>query len=260
VGATISKPKFEEEEQFNKFLNDLSCSTHMNRKGLEPFFCDFYESKKPETVEINVIPSVGVMPSKATILRTKAGYAVVKGKPGFGAKDPYSVRVRLNTVPDYRHPRSKPKYGIIYKDVIRADHEEASRYYLTSEMSSLLDEINKSRSLLELEDNWDDEGSVGYDESTWLRARNFLIRNAVRLHQSKKKPFDSPEISPGPNGSIDLHWKTDARELLINVPADPQDTISYYGDDRAEDTENAIRGKNIEGSTNAEWIFLWLMQ
>ena len=86
------------------------------------------------------------------------------------------------------------------------------------------------------------------------------MRNAIRLHQSQKKYFDAPEILPGPGGSIDLHWKTDARELLINVPADPQDTISYYGDDRAEDTENAIRGKNIESSKNTEWIFLWLTQ
>jgi hypothetical protein len=86
------------------------------------------------------------------------------------------------------------------------------------------------------------------------------MRNAIRLYQSQKKFFDPPEIMPGPNGSMDLHWKTDARELLINVPPRSEETISYYGDDRAEDTENAIRGKNIESSPNTEWIFLWLTQ
>lgn len=272
VGASISKPKLEEEEEFNKFLNDLSCCVLMNRKGFEPFLCDFYEwsqqANEPETVEILMAPS-GVMPGKATTIRAKLRYGVLKAKPGSAAKDPYyPAGVGLKTVGHfepsaigyYRHPRSKPKYRILNKEVIRAEAEKASRSYLTPEMNSLLNAINNSRSLLELEDNWDGEGSVGYDESTWLRARNFLMRNAVRLYESQKKCFDPPEILPGPKGSIDLHWKTEARELLINVPADSQETISYYGDDTAENTENAIRGKNIESSKNTEWIFLWLTQ
>jgi len=47
---------------------------------------------------------------------------------------------------------------------------------------------------------------------------------------------------------------------LINVPARLEGSISYYGDDKGEGTKNAIRGKNLESSTDAEWIFLWLMK
>jgi hypothetical protein len=278
VSAAISKPELEEEEEF-KFLSDLSFCTYMNRKGLEPILCDYWSQQQVrkipefETVDVHILPPSGLLPPKSVILRSKPGYGVVKVKPGprFETVDPYLIRVKLKAVPEfeteYYHLEHLPKTEALksrfinkHHAQVRAGYEKAYRSYLPPEMNSLLNTINKSRSLLELKDNWDGEGSVGYAEATWLRARNFLMRNAVRLYQSQKKSFDPPEFEPGPNGSIDLHWKTDARELLVNVPADPQETISYYGDDRVEDTENAIRGKNIEGSTNTEWIFLWLTQ
>jgi hypothetical protein len=71
---------------------------------------------------------------------------------------------------------------------------------------------------------------------------------------------EAPKILPGPHGSIDLHWKMPKRELLINIPANPEEPGSYYGDDREEGTENAIRGKNLDVSANNEWIFMWLMK
>ena len=157
----------------------------------------------------------------------------------------------------YEHLRSKAKKRSVYK-IIRVEDLKLYRSYLPPEIISLADSIQNSRSLLDLKDNWDDEGSVGYAESTWRRARDFLIRHAIRFFRSQNKCFDAPEILPGPDGSIDLHWKTDARELLINVPARPHDTIAYYGDDKVEGTENAIRGKNIESFKDPEWIFLWL--
>ena len=157
---------------------------------------------------------------------------------------------------DWYYERLRSKRSA-YK-IVRVEDLRAYRSYLPPEIISLADAIQNSRSLLDLKDDWDDAGSVGYAESTWRRARDFLIRNAIRFFRSQKKCFDPPEILPGPDGSIDLHWKTDARELLINVPARPQDNIAYYGDDEAEGTENAIRGKNIESSKDTEWIFLWL--
>jgi hypothetical protein len=40
-----------------------------------------------------------------------------------------------------------------------------------------------------------------------------------------------PHIGAGPNGSIDLHWKRKNSELLVNIPADPNGLVTYYGDD-----------------------------
>ena len=128
-------------------------------------------------------------------------------------------------------------------------------------IKNLIDAIQQSRVILQFEDDWDGEGSPGYSESTWNRAQNFLLKNALQLWRRHKTCFDPPTIQPGPHGSIDLHWRTPKRELLINVPFNLKEPISYYGDDRDEGTENAIRGKNLDdASGDTEWIFLWLMK
>lgn len=114
--------------------------------------------------------------------------------------------------------------------------------------------IEESRSLLEIEDDWDGEGSAGYSEATWNRATEFLKNNARRLKDILDVWVDAPSISPGPNGSIDLHWKTESRELLINIPADSTQPAGYYGDDRGV---NRIKG-TFDISGRNEWLLMWL--
>ena len=120
--------------------------------------------------------------------------------------------------------------------------------------------IQRSRRILELGDDWDEEGSPGYSEETWSRAVEFLTVSKRRYWKETKKPVLVPTISPGPYGSIDLHWKTPNRELLINIPRNPEEPVSYYGDDRKDGTQNAIRGKSLDTSQYERWIFDWLMQ
>jgi hypothetical protein len=161
----------------------------------------------------------------------------------------------------YDHLRSKAqkRYGCRAITIVERT-KVFPRLFLPAEINSLREAIEKSRYILELRDNWDDAGSIGYSESTWNRAQSFLMRNALKLWRAHKMRFDAPRILPGPEGSIDLHWKTADRELLINVPARARESIAYYGDDIREGTENAIRGKDLESSTDGEWIFLWLMK
>lgn len=116
--------------------------------------------------------------------------------------------------------------------------------------------IENSRTILDLEDDWDGEGGVCYSEATWLRATEFLRENALRLRQLKDVWPAVPFIEPGPNGSIDLHWRTSKRELLINIPRDPNQPAGYYGDNFANET---IKGK-LNISENNEWIMVWLMK
>ena len=130
--------------------------------------------------------------------------------------------------------------------------------HLPPEIISLRKAIEKSRSILEQKEDWDDAESVS--ESTWNRAAQFLMRNALKLWRSHKTCFDPPKIRAVGDGTIDLHWKSPTRELLISVPTGSQEPIGYYGDDRAEGTTNAVRGKDLESSKDAEWIFLWLTQ
>ena len=82
----------------------------------------------------------------------------------------------------------------------------------------LLDEVTASRSLLDLQDDWDDRGSPGYAEATWTRAVDFLVTLARRLTTERATALISAEVLPGAAGSIDLELRTEHRRLLVSVP------------------------------------------
>src|SRR6266705_3395688 len=75
-------------------------------------------------------------------------------------------------------------------------------------LSDVADAIEKSRYILDLPDNWDDEGSPRYAPETWERAAKFVLKNAVDLWRSERMRVEAPIIHNGPAGSIDIHWKT----------------------------------------------------
>ncbi len=82
--------------------------------------------------------------------------------------------------------------------------------------------INSSRAMLEWEANWDGEGSPLYAEDTWSRATTFLVQSAKDMWRDYSISIAAPMIEPGPDGSIDIHWLLDDRELSLNVPADAE--------------------------------------
>ncbi len=114
--------------------------------------------------------------------------------------------------------------------------------------------IDESRRILELEDNWDDEGSPRYEESTLIRATTFLVRTAQEYYKLYNIWIDAPRILHGPEGSIDLHWKTPSHELLINIPANSESPVEFYGD---SGNSKSIKGQ-LDFSSNNVWILMWL--
>jgi|GEM_PF-2258983 len=160
--------------------------------------------------------------------------------------------------PYYEHLRSKAQRRSGCGHVKISGHIKIPRWYFPAEITALREAINKSRSILEEKDDRDDVENVS--ESTWNRAQSFLMKNALKMWRFHKTCFDPPKIRAVGDGTIDLHWKSPTRELLINVPVGSEEPIGYYGDDRAEGTKDAVRGKDLESSPDAEWIFLWLMQ
>jgi len=122
------------------------------------------------------------------------------------------------------------------------------------ELASLAQTLNRSGELLELADDWDEQGSPGYQESTLERARHFVWTSALRLWEAFELSIDIPRILPGPDGSIDIHWKHGQRQLFANVPADDDKPATYYGDDRSQ---NVVKG-SLDTSAQQEWLLLWL--
>lgn len=114
--------------------------------------------------------------------------------------------------------------------------------------------IKASRQILSLSDNWDDEGSPGYAEHTWERATQFVRRVATAFIAEYKRLIEPPKITPGPDGSIDVRWKSAKRTLLVNFPANEDVPADFFGSDKGKDT---IKG-TLDLSSQNLWLLMWL--
>ena len=116
--------------------------------------------------------------------------------------------------------------------------------------------VNSSHWILQLAPDWDGEGSQSYDRAVWERATNFVLAQAKVLWETFGSRLDVPDISPGPKGSIDVHWKTKRYELLINFPSGSNEMATFYGDDYGS--------IEIEGTLNPKaevpGLLIWLKQ
>lgn len=124
--------------------------------------------------------------------------------------------------------------------------------------TNLESEIQDARMhILSLTDNWDNLGSIGYQEELFNRVEQFLKQFSAKIWKISlnTKTISSPFIQPGDAGSIDLHWKNKDFELLINIPPKITDSIGLYGDNNgANKIELAVTGiQNIE-----EILIPWL--
>ncbi|MFL6199729.1 MAG: hypothetical protein ACJ76J_11160 [Thermoanaerobaculia bacterium] len=130
----------------------------------------------------------------------------------------------------------------------------AQRPKRISPLAGLLQTVMKSKSILDLPPDWDDAGSPQIQRETWTRAVVFLLFHAAILWTRSEAMMPNPRILAGPDGSVDLHWKTRRRELLINVPSDPAQTLAYYGDDYESERR---KGALEPGEINPD-LFTWL--
>lgn len=95
----------------------------------------------------------------------------------------------------------------------------------------LIQSIEESKQILELGDNWDDNGGISYNSNTLINAIEFIARCTVEIWENYYIIIDAPAIIPGADGNIDLLWKDQNYDLLIAIPPYPSNTASFYGDD-----------------------------
>ena len=117
-------------------------------------------------------------------------------------------------------------------------------------------EIERSKRILQLEDDWDGQGSPRYSEEVWRRAIDCLLRYARYSLREGDSVIPTPRIDPGPEGSIDIHWKQQQFELLMNIPSDPNLPAGFYGDDYGH---TKIKGKIKTDGIN-RGLLLWLVE
>ena len=120
---------------------------------------------------------------------------------------------------------------------------------------NIAEAITASRWILDLKDDWDEQGSPRFKQTTWKRACDFLERQAKVARETFRSNLPAPKILPGPHGSIDVHWKTPRLELLVNVPEDQNKLATFYGDDFGD---MAIRG-NLNPAEAKTALVAWLL-
>jgi hypothetical protein len=128
-------------------------------------------------------------------------------------------------------------------------------FNLPGELESISEKIKSAKKrILNLADNFDGEGSERYEPATINRAISFINKVAMGAFKINKTIIKTPKLLPGPDGSIDVIWKTSNFDLLINFPKDEK-LASYYGED--------TNGNTTEGlfdSEKLDQVFLfWLM-
>jgi hypothetical protein len=127
----------------------------------------------------------------------------------------------------------------------------ASSMKLMSNLRPTVDSHFDFQKILDFVGDPDDVEFVRCSNETVERTKRFL---SPFIFLISSKPF-LPTVSPGPAGSIDIHWKTPKKELLINIPSDSKSPARFYGDDYGQ---LCIEGTLIGGRLNA-LILIWLL-
>lgn len=138
--------------------------------------------------------------------------------------------------------RKKANEFVIYEENPTVTLKNTVTIELPSRFYELDREVENSKYILALENDWDDEGSVAYQEATWKKAIQFTSNYAKWVFDETSRVIPTPKIAPGPNGSIDILWKSSNYRLLINIPDNLKKQASFYGDNYSTDT--------IEGTFN----------
>jgi hypothetical protein len=116
-----------------------------------------------------------------------------------------------------------------------------------------LDMIEASKAITLLPNNWDEEGSAGYSMRTWMRATDFLRKQAT-LAKEEGESIGVPTISPASNGSIDIYWRQLKGGLLLNFPENDQEPASYYGEQAKGDTISGVLSTEAARPDFIAWL------
>lgn len=128
---------------------------------------------------------------------------------------------------------------------------------LPPELKTIAREIEKAVSFLENIEDWDpDEGDL-YSFATLKNAVTFLVDYSIWVFNVHDFIIPTPEIYPGPDGTIDILWKNEKFKLLVNIKSHPDLSATFFG--KTTDGEEFVEGKFKIGNINQN-VFLVLLE
>ncbi len=143
-----------------------------------------------------------------------------------------------------------PRQGAPQEWAAASPYRLTRRRYRPEKGSQVESAIRDGRWLLSATD---EKGDSRCSRETWDSAVGFLRRHSTAAYERGEVTV-LPVIGPGPNGSIDLHWECAEFELLVNIPAAPAETATFYGDDYGSQT---IKG-TISADGRSRGLLQWL--
>ncbi len=128
-------------------------------------------------------------------------------------------------------------------------------FYLNSKLRHLYDVILDSRKILDLKEDWDQDGAIAVNKEIYFRAIETLIAYSNNVLNVHNIAINAPHISVAADGSIDLDWKTPTSELLLTILNTEDFSLHYYGDDGNNNT--VIKGTLNESRINEDLSY-WM--
>lgn len=116
--------------------------------------------------------------------------------------------------------------------------------------------ISDSSKILTFKGDPEDESFVPCTKDTLDRAIGFLRFYARWMVTMYTSEIPTPVLTPGPCGSIDIHWKNPNKELLVNIPRESNAPMLFYGDDY---NQIFIKGSLKSDAKLHPSIMMWLM-
>lgn len=90
-------------------------------------------------------------------------------------------------------------------------------HIIPKELYDIVEEINDSKYILDLEDNWDNMDARAVKVEVYKKTIEFLLMYAQHIYNVYGVVIQAPEINLIPSGSIDLSWRTPGARMLINI-------------------------------------------
>lgn len=104
--------------------------------------------------------------------------------------------------------------------------KENFNFLIPQSLIYLKHSIVLSSYILDLQEDWDDNGAVPYSEETWKKAVKFVIDFGFWINENFSARYIIPKIYHGPNGSIDILFQHENFKAFFNIAA--QGKIGYF--------------------------------
>jgi hypothetical protein len=177
------------------------------------------------------------------------------------AEDLYAVKVEISNLREVlsdvlacnkyagRFPWRKAK-------VVRSRRKHA--YSLPEDLSHISMAIEESKEMVSRPQDTSNEIETVCGQQTWQRAVVILAAHVKKVWMYARVKVKAPVISPGPKSSVDIYWLPSPYGLLLNVPANLEEPVTYYGDDAENPDSNHTSGKIQPPQKIDPGVLAWL--